>query len=204
MAVTIEHIKNVYAAFRKAQADYNNRGYRLPKDFEDHFNNKFKEPNKKALIKITGWFITKWSAIDPYKYFTCGFELYGKGFTYTRFFKEKILLLYKTRDKNEKREINNTKKALVDSAMFVKKWTKHYGVTFEEYLHEREGNHLVAVEHYLQNRIDATFFVFLLKKGMILTDNDRSQIPYVQQNYRTILNYLGEIKDFTNKLEERL
>lgn len=204
MSVTVEHIEHIYLQFRKAQADYNNRGYRMPKNFEEHFNNKFKEPNKKALIKITGWFLTKWSGIDPYKYFLCGFELYKKNFTYTKFFKEKILLLYKTRDKNEKREINNTKKALVDSAVFLKKWLKDCEYTFEEYLHARDGNQLIAVDHYLKNNIDATFFVFILRKGIILTDNDRSQIPYVQKNYRKIVNYLDEIKDFTKKLEERL
>ena len=60
MPVTTDHIENTYFQFRKAQADYNDRGFRMPKDFEKHFNTKFKEPNKKKLIKITGFFLTKW------------------------------------------------------------------------------------------------------------------------------------------------
>lgn len=204
MPVTVDHIEHIYLQFRKAQADYNNRGYRMPKNFENHFNNKFKEPNKKALIKITGWFITKWINIDPYKYFMCGFELYKKNFTYTKFFKEKILLLYKTRDKNEKREVRITKEGMVKSATFVKKWMKDNKLTLEEYLHETNGNQKVAVDHYLKNNIDASFFVFLIQKGMILTDNERAVIPYVQENFRKIKFGLIDIEPFIKKLEERL
>lgn len=204
MPVTVEHIESVYAAFRKAQADYHNRGYRLPKDFEKHFNTKFKEVNKKKLIKITGWFLTKWQNIDPYNYFKCGFELYEKNFTYAKFFKEKILLLYKTRDKNKKREVRITKKGLVDSAMFVKKWMSDNQASLDDYIHAREGQQKLAVDHYLKDKIDASFFVYLMRRGMILTDNDRSVIPYIQTNFRKITFALNEIRDFTKKLGDRL
>lgn len=204
MPVTVDHIESIYVAFRKAQADYHNRGYRLPKDFEKHFNTKFNEFNKKQLIKITGWFITKWQNVDPYNYFKCGFELYEKNFTYAKFFKEKILLLYKTRDKNRKREVRITKQGLIESAKFVKKWMNDNNATLDEYIRARVGNQKLAVDHYLKDNIDASFFVWLMRKGMILTDNDRSVIPYVQTNYRKIIFALNDIKDFTKKLGERL
>lgn len=204
MPVTIEHIEEIYYQFRKAQSDYNNRGFRLPKDFEDHFNIKFKEANKKALIKISGWFLTKWGNINPYDYFLCGFELYKKGFTYTKFFDEKILLLYKARDKNKKREIEITKKSLIKSALFVKKWMTENNASLYDYINTREGNHRLAVEHYLKNKIDASFIVFLIRKGMILTDNDRALIPYVQENFRNIKYELDGMKIFVRKMEEKL
>lgn len=204
MPVTPNHIKSIYKAFRKSQADYNNRGYRMPKNFEEHFNTKFKEQNKKALIKITGWFLTKWKDIDPYEYFTCGFELFKKSFTYTKFFNDKIILLYKTRDKNKKREIHITKQALIKSALFVKKWIEENNISFDEYLRIREGHQKIAVSHYINNSIDATFIVFLIQKGMLLTDTERSLMPYVQSNYRKITFGLNTIKDFIKKLEEKL
>lgn len=205
MPVTSEHIEKIYHSFRKAQADHFNRGYRMPKDFEKHFNTKFKEQNKKALIKITGWFLTKWQMIDPYRYFKCGFELHDKRFTYTKFFKEKILLLYKTRDKIEKREVQITKKNILESAKFVKSFMNAYSITnLDEYISLRVGNQRLAVEHYLKNKIDATFLVFLIRKGMILTDTERSIIPYVQKNYRKIIFGLNDIEDFVKKLGEKL
>lgn len=203
MPVSIEDIEHIYIQFRKAQANYNNRGYRIPNDFETHFNTKFTEVNKKALIKITGWFLTKWQNIDPYRYFSCGFELF-KTFTYINFFNDKILLLYVTKDKNEKREIKITKKGLVDSAIFVKKWMNENGCNLYEYMRLRDGNQLTAIDHYLKNHIDASFFVFLIRKGMILIDQDRSLIPYIHTNYRKITFGLNDLKDFLVKLEEKL
>jgi hypothetical protein len=204
MPVTAKHIESIYKAFRKAQADYNNRGYKMPRDFEKHFNTKFSEPNKKALIKITGWFLTKWKNINQYDYFMCGFELFKKGFTYTKFFDEKIILLYKTRDKNKKREIHITKKKLIESALVVKVWMEKHNASLDDYMSTREGYQKIAIRHYLDNKIDATFLVFLIQKGMILTDTERSVIPYVQANYRKIICGLGEIRNFTKKLGEKL
>lgn len=203
MPVTINDIERIYRAFRRAQSDFNNRGYKIPSDFENHFNTKFKENNKKELIKITGWFLTKWQNIDPYGYFLCGFELY-KSFSYMKFFKDKILLLYMTKDQNQKREIKITKKGLINSAIFVKKWMNENNCTLNEYMKLRDGKQLIAIDHYLKNHIDASFFLFLITKGMILTDQDRSLIPYIQINYRKISFGLNDLKEFIVKLEEKL
>ena len=201
---TINQIQDVYYAFRKAQADHFSRGYRMPKDFETHFNEKFKEQNKKKLIKITGYFITKWQSIDPYQYFLCGFQLYDKRFSYMKFLDEKIILLYKQRDKNKKREVRVTKQGLIESAVFVKKWLKQNDLeTLDDYIHKREGHRNVAVEHYLKNKIDASFLVFLIGKGMILTDSERSDLPYIQTNFRKLKFNLEDMKEFLSKLSNR-
>jgi len=200
--MNIEQIKETYYQFRKAQADFNNRGFRMPKDFEAHFKKKLSIVNQKKLAKATNWFNTKWSNIDPYVYFTCGFELYKKRFSYIKFFEEKILLLYIQRDKNEKRQIRVQKEKLIASAKFVKKYMRDNDMrTLNEYIDTNDGNQKLAVTHYLKNEIDASFFVFLLKKGMKLTDIDRSFIPYVSKHYRTINVMLVDIKSFLSKIE---
>lgn len=199
----IDQIKNVYYQFRKAQAHYNNRGFRMPKDFEKHFKTKLSTVNQKKLTNITNWFNTKWSNIDPYRYFICGFELYKKRFSYVKFFEEKIILLYKQRDKNEKRKAKATKKSLVNSAAFVKKYMKDNEIeSLREYIDTNDGNQKLAVSHYLKNKIEASFFVFLMKKGMKLSDTDRSYIPYIAKNYRRLNIELNEMKSFLDKIEE--
>lgn len=203
MAISVKDIEYIYRCFRKAQSNFKNRGYRMPKDFEKHFNERMSEVNKKALIKITGWFITKWSNIDPYTYFSCGFEL-NNNFSYNKFFDDKVMLLYIQRDKNKKRNINITKQGLMNSAMFVKSWMNENNITFNQYIRSREGDLKLAIDHYLKNKIDASFFVFLIRKGMQLTDQDRSLIPYIQERYRKINFGLNDIEDFLKKMEVKL
>lgn len=199
----IERIENIYYQFRKAQASYNNRGFRMPKDFEKHFKTKLSAINQKKLAKIAGWFNTKWNNIDPYLYFKCGFELYKKRFSYIKFFEEKIILLYIQRDKNTKREARATKENLIKSAGFVKKYMRENEIqSLQEYIDTNDGNQKLAVSHYLKNKIDASFFVFLLKKGMALTDTDRSFIPYIAKNYRILNLMLIDMKPFLDKIEK--
>ncbi len=200
--MNIEDIQEVYRAFRKAQSFSLSRGYRMPKDFESHFE-RMSEVNKKALIKATQWFKTKWSNIDPYEYFLCGFELY-KSFSYATFFRENVIKLYIQKDKNEKRKVEITKQGLVKSALFVKSWLTENKKTLGEYMRAREGNQKVAIDHYLKNKIDAAFFVFLIRRGMMLNDDDRSYIPYIQERYRRITFNLNDIEDFLKQLEKKL
>ena len=201
----IDDIEKIYFQFRKAQAAYNNRGFRMPKNFEDHFKKKLTEVNQKKLINITNWFNTKWSNIDPYTYFECGFVLHKKSFTYVKFFNEKVLKLYVQRDKNKKREAKVTKEKLIESAKFLKNYMRKNEIsTLQEYIDTQDGNQKIAVSHYLKNHIDASFFVFLLKKGMVLNDIDRGLIPYVSKNYRNINIMLIDMKEFVDKIEKLL
>jgi hypothetical protein len=202
MSVSMNDIRELYLTFRKAQAFHKNRGYRMPKDFEAHFE-KMDERHQKSLIKASQWFATKWSNIDPYTYFLCGFDLY-KHFSYPMFFKKNIIMLYIEKDKNEKRKVETTKIGIAKSALFVKKWMIENNKTFYQYMRERNGNQRVAIDHYLKNKIDAAFMVFMIRKGMILNDQDRSYIPYIQERYRKINFNLNDIEDFLIKMEEKL
>ena len=91
--------QDVYVAYRKAQANHFSRGYRLPKDWDKHYQ-KMSTKNKNALTQVTHWFNTKWKEITPEEYFLCGFELL-KTFTYHNFAYPPVIRLYIQRDKNK-------------------------------------------------------------------------------------------------------
>lgn len=184
---------DIYAAFRKAQSEFKNRGYKLPKDFSKTLA-KMTEQNKKALLKATDFFNTKWANIDPYEYFSAGFDVY-KTFTYTKFFDEKVMALYKTKDKNRKRNMNVTKASLKKSSDWVKRYMKKNGIrSLKEYCRRRNGGVSLITEHYRINRVDKMFVVYLINKGVLrLTDSDRNLMPYVVEQYRECLMKLGEL-----------
>lgn len=195
----------VYIQFRKAQGEANNRGYRLPKDFEKHLNERMTEKNKNTLILITSWFLTKWQNIDPFRYFQCGFELY-KNFTYHKFDDTKVLKLYIQKDKNIKRYNRLSKKSIIKSLKFIKSYMARRDIiSFNIYCLTVELNRSLPVEHYLQNQIDKFFMVWLIKEKMIcLTDDERSLIPYIVENYREIADKLDNIKNFLAEVRKKL
>lgn len=186
---------DIYAAFRKAQAEFKNRGYRLPKDFSKTLA-KMSEQNKKALSKATDFFNTKWTNIDPYEYFSVGFKVY-KTFTYINFFDEKVMKLYKIEDKNRKREMRVTKASLKKSLIWVKDYMEENDIkSIRDYCRMKDGNVSVITKHYTSNRIDKMFVVYLIDKGVLrLTDSDRALMPYVVEQYRECLMKIKEMKD---------
>lgn len=199
--MNIAEIEHIYYCFRKAQSEYKNRGFRMPKDFEKHFNNRFQKTNRESLRKITGLFLTKWINIDPFLYFKCGFELYKNNFTYTKFFKEPILNLYIQRDKAKKRELEANKKNIIKSAVHL----KGTGYSLRDYIMTRDGARSLAIADYLKNNIDAYFLVWLIKRhGLRLTDADRSDIPYIHSNFRKISVQIEDLKNFFRKVEQKL
>jgi hypothetical protein len=198
----IQEIEKIYRAFRKAKAESQGTMHRLPKDFEKALN-KLTEKNRKNLIKITGWFMTKWTNIDPYTYFKCGFDLIGKNFSYVRFFNKKILMLYISRDKIQKRNTRIDKEKLIKSAKFLKKYMRDNEIrTILEYVNKTDGNRKIAINHFLKNFIDPAFFVFLMRKGLTLTEDDRGYLPYISKNYRVLNLKLNDLESFLYKIEE--
>lgn len=157
------------------------------------------------MIKITGWFATKWSNIDPYLYFMCGFDLFEKRFSYVKFFHKKILMLYIQRDKIHKRETKIEKEKLIKSAKFVKQYMRDNDIkSILEYVNKGDGNRKIVINHYLKNFIDPAFFVFLMRKGLTLTDEDRGYLPYISINYRVLNLKLNDHQSFLNKIEQNL
>jgi len=191
----IGDIRLIYSNFRKAQSFHNNRGYRLPTNFEKHFNTKLSEKNREILSLTTKYFLTKWRNINQFEYFLCGFELY-KGFSYHQFFDQKIMTLYITKDKNKKRTLELVQKNFEKSKIFVLNYIKKNNLkSLKLYGQMKEGNTTLAVQHYVHNHIDKFFLVKLISNGIVsLTDSDRIQIPYIIDQYREILEEMKEEK----------
>jgi hypothetical protein len=193
----ISNIREIYKNFRKAQASYNNRGYRLPKNFETHFNTKLSDKNREILSLTTKYFLTKWRNINQFEYFLCGFELY-KGFSYHQFFDQKVMTLYITKDKNKKRKLKMVSADLQKSKNFVLNYIKENNIkSLKAYGQMKEGEVSLPVQHFTHNFIDKFFLVKLINKGIVvLTDSDRIQVPYIIDQYREIQEEMnGENND---------
>jgi len=194
---------DVYVAFRKAQANYHSRPYRLPKDWVKHFTNMSKA-NQEAMFLAAERFNTRWSNINMDTYFGVGFDLIGKGFTYTRFFDVRVMSLYMERDKMKKRNLSLNKVDIVNSSSFVIKYMGGHG-HLKEYARKRDNFESAPVKHYIHGKIDQYFLTWLIKeKYLILEDSDRTQIPYIIEKYRDYVATLEELKDFMILLKEKI
>lgn len=196
-------ILEVYTAFRKAQSKHYARPYRLPKDFEYYFNVKISPKNREYIQKAVLYFSTRWRNINIDRYMRYGFELFGKQFTYAKFFDPRLLKLYIVKDKNEKREIKVNKKTIIESAKYVKRFLKPLisldsnASPLTQYCRMTDGYQSVPVKHYIEGHIDKYFLIWLLKNGQLrMSDEDRSQTPYIAENYRDYLLVVDELDLF--------
>lgn len=200
---------DIYCAFRKAQANFLSRPYRLPKNWEK-FKTRMTKTNLDALELATNYFNTKWNKIDPFRYFKSGFTLYGKNYTYVRFFDKKNMLKYIKDDKMLKRELDLSKRSLIDSAKFVKQYMSKREVNpklslLRQYSCIKEGNMLIPILHYIQGHIDTYFLVWLIRRGLVKIDDDhRPQIPYIIEKYRehTAVINKPQISRFLERMRE--
>lgn len=201
----VKTCEDIYRAYRYAQSI--ERGYpqRFPRDFEKHMNERMSDVNRKALKTITNWFNTKWSGINPERYFECGFELFAK-FTYHQFADPRVIKLYIQRDKMIKRKAELSKREIIESVKFVKKYIAENNIrNFSIYCLVREDGKCLPIAHYLDNKIDRYFLTWMLREKMIhLTDYEFSVIPYITDKYRDILEELKEIDLFLKKVKEKL
>uniref|UniRef100_A0A6M3ILC7 Uncharacterized protein n=1 Tax=viral metagenome TaxID=1070528 RepID=A0A6M3ILC7_9ZZZZ len=202
-------IFDIYVAFRKAQSNYINRPYRLPKDFDLFLEKRLNEKNKKALELITKYFNTKWFNIDIDRYFDYGFELFGKSFTYSRFFNGKLIQYYIDKDKNLKRDIDSNNKNIIRSIKFVNEWLKNKQYKTSPLLYYslcKDGKTSIPILHYIKDNIDKMFLTFLINsKYLIIEEHEKMQIPYVMENYRLYVSMLDNkfIHKVLNKLLEK-
>ena len=179
---------DVYVAFRQAQAEFMNRPYRLPKDW-DSFLAKMNEKNRHELDVITISFNTRWKDIDIKQYFLCGFELYGSRFSYNKFFDRKIILLYRQKDKIIKSRKDKSLAAFERSKAFVREWMSGRKCRedislFKQYCMLYDDGLRAPITHYRQNKIDIYFMTWLMGcKNIVLSDEERLLVPLVSQKY---------------------
>jgi hypothetical protein len=200
---------DVYCAYRKAQAKSKNRPYRIPKDWNKQRNEKMSEQNLKWLDESVIHFNTRFCNIDIDEYMSCGFELL-KTFTYKNFLDSRIIELYIQKDKIKKRKLLSTKKDIVRSLSTVKQYMinspqKDGYSSLQLFCKLKNGEQRVIVDEYNKNNIDPALFVYCMsKKYFELTDFERSIIPYIRENYRTILRSLNDLIDFIEEKEREL
>ena len=197
--------EDIYAEFRRAQAESKNRPYRLPKDFEAFMEKRMSQKNKEALLLVTQYFNTKWKNINPFRFFECGFELY-KSFTYVMFFNRNVMELYIRKDKHIKRDLDNAKKGLLESLRFVVPYMTEKKIpNISRYCQMRKDRQSLPVKHYLENKIDKYFVSLLIKMGYLqLEDDELMMMPYISEHYRSIIIQFKEIEKFVDRVKEKL
>lgn len=196
---------DVYAAFRRAQADKNERGYRLPKDWEKA-HQKMTEFNRNQLYKMTVHFNTTYSKVNIDKYMACGFELW-KGFTYKYFCDNRILELYITKDKNQKRKLNASREEIEMSFQRIASYLMTQPIRqgysqLQSYCKFRTGEVRSIVEQYIRGDIDNITMMYCIhKKYITLTDDERASVPYISKRYRETIPNVLELSDFIEEKE---
>jgi hypothetical protein len=183
-------VKDVYVFYRKQQALFFERSYRIPKDWVK-FYNKIDASKRNALQKITNNFNTKWQNIDPNEYFKTGFKLFKKSFSYHKFFDRKIIKHYIQIDRNKKRESNINKRKIVDSVKYLLNEAKRKNVSLDVYCKENNYGNLVL--GYTKNYIDIYTLVLLDRKGVInINSNLEKRLPYFIDNKRQAYYYIKD------------
>lgn len=200
---------DVYCAFRQAQAEFLSRPYKLPKNWEK-FKKRLTKKNLDCLDQVTKKFNGTWYKICPHTYFRTGFNIFGKKFSYVKFFEKVVLKKYMQDDRLQKRDLTLSKKELINSAKFIRKYMSRKRTNprvslVRQYSVLTEGNASLPVIHYIKGYLDKFFLVWLMRRGLIIVgDDERAQIPDIVANYREHLAVLDKpgMSDFLEKLRE--
>jgi hypothetical protein len=204
----MHNIDDIYVEFRKSQAKFHNRPYRIPKDMEKTYA-KMSPKNFASLKKITEMFSTCYHNINPEVYFDCGFQLYKNRFSYAKFFDTKIMKIYIIKDKNTKREVEISKKAIIDSLKYIINWI---GIArnkriplLAQYCSMYDTGQLAPIKHYNMYKIDKYFLVWLMRDGYFrLEDNMKVDIPIIVDNYRNLSYDVAVIDKFLYEVKDKI
>lgn len=200
--------RDVYVAFRSAQGRANDRGFRLPKSWEDQ-RNKLTPTNLSFLDNLVGHFNTTFCNIELSRYMDCGFELF-KTFSYHNFLDKRVINLYIHKDKVNKRKIETSKTEIIDTFDFLTTETKELPhrpgySTLQSYCKLRDGEVHNIVNRYMRGGIDTMTLVYCIKKHYItLTDDERAMLPYIVGRYRELLESESEVEAFIKQQEDKL
>lgn len=196
---------DVYVAYRKAKANHDNKGFRLPNDWNEYLTKKMKPQNREFLEKLTGYFNTTFSNIDIDKYMECGFQLW-KTFSYHMFLRRNIIDLYKEQDKRRKRQIKIDMERIDTSMDFIKervgdKKINGYNL-LQVYCKIKEGAMRLIVSDYLKNDVDPLIFVYCIYyKYIKLTDIEREYCYNVVNRYRDLLEQMFQVENHIQEKE---
>jgi hypothetical protein len=200
---------DVYASFRRAQANYKGTGYRLPKDWESHKEKRMTDHNGNQLYKMTSYFNTTYSNINMDRYMACGFELWD-AFTYRHFCDPKIINLYMTHDKQRKRKMKASVEEIdvtfefLKREMGVKPRRDGYG-QLQSFCKFRDGNVRLIINTYLKGKIDTMTMTYcIFQRYISLSDDERALTPYIADRYRELVENMQEVKRYIERKEIEL
>lgn len=201
--------EEVYISFRRAQAFAKNRPYRLPKNWDKHFNTKMNKVNREALTKLSEYTITKWSNIDIDRLMQYGFELW-KNFSYHQFLDRRLMSYYIEKDKLMKRSIKISKQKILLSFMYIKKYMKDnqlidgYNI-LQSYCKLKDNHQRVIIRDYIKGKIDNILLIYCIhKKYLVLTDLERIQVFNITNKYNEYEAEMLKIKNVIEKMEKEL
>ncbi len=183
--------QDVYIAYQQARARFVNRPYKVPKDWDKVWS-KLGEKSVYNIEMIAKAFSTRWMNINIDKYFDCGFELFGKGFLYNKFYDRRILLLYIEKDKQAKRKSVNVEDSYDESNEFIKTWMNSKPHRDDISLHKQycmmnDDGIRAPIKHYIANNISKYMMVWLIReKFLILQDHERQLVPLIVSEYRNL------------------
>jgi hypothetical protein len=157
---------------------------------------KFEQKNLKYLTSL---FATKWSNIDPSRYFDYMFEdnMYNL---------DDIMKVYRMRDKQSKLLEHNLKETFVQSLKFVSSYMKKHDIkNFEDYCSLRDGNALVILTHFMKGYINLLFLTLMMRRRyVVFDDNDKASLSgYVTDGYRKMCYVLDEMSEFISESMSR-
>jgi hypothetical protein len=190
--------QDVYISYQQARSRYINRPYKIPKDWDKVWS-KLGEKSVYNVEMIAKAFSTRLQNVDMAKYFDCGFQLFGKGFIYSKFYDRKILLNYIEQDKQQKRKEVSVSETYDMSKKFILDWVKEKKhredlSIYSQYCRMTDDGLRAPIKHYLNNGIDKYMLTWLIKnKYLVLEDYEKNLIPLVVQKYRQFSNEIKHI-----------
>lgn len=196
---------DIYVAFRKAQSNALNRPFRLPKDWDKHFNDKMTPEQRESLRKMSRYLLTYWTNIDINRYFKYAFEV-KKTFTYKDFFNEQFIKYYIHKDKNLKRNVDEFKKNSIDKAKWLKNYLTENNISsLKEYSNINCNYISLPIEHFLKGYINIHLLTYLIiKKYLKVSDENSIYLTDYMPLMRNIKQEIYENSLFFEQIDKKL
>jgi len=199
---------NIYKAYRQVKAQQNNKGIRLPKDWESYFKNNLNKPTQDNIQELTDMFNTRLCHINLYEYMAAGFDIL-KGFTYKHFMDDRVMDRYIHNDKMKKRYWSFDKPpGIIKSLLYIYGCTDSYttsiDATLKQYCKKTNIHDAIhdAIHDYISNKITTSFMVWIIKDRYITpSELEWSMMPFISGNKKSIFNDINKNHEWLKKLK---
>ena len=188
---------DIYSTYRKVKADRNNKGIRLPKDWDSYFKNSLNKTTQDSIQELTDMFNTKLCHINLYEYMVAGFDVL-KGFTYKYFMDNRVIDRYIHNDKMKKRYWTFNKSDVINSLLYICECvdTTNVDTMLKQYCKKR------SIHDYISNKIGTSFISWVIKDRYITpSELEWSMMPFISGNKKSIFNDINKNYGWLKKLK---